>query len=130
MLTRNISISRLVKLCGILLGAVVLLSVYSQSAIAVDGAAAQLTKVENKKVCMVTNKLFEKDQIPVSVEGKTYYGCCEMCKAKLENSVAQRSAVDPISKKQVDKATAVIGAAGDGSVFYFESEENLKKFQP
>ena len=77
---------------------------------------------------MITNQLFVKEQIPVEVEGKTYYGCCEMCKAKIKNNPASREATDPISGNKVDKAESVIGATDDGSIYYFETEENLEKF--
>lgn len=112
-----------------------LLSLFVIAAFSTGSALAQnsstaLTEVEGKKVCMITDQLFIKDQIPVDVEGKTYYGCCEMCKAKLKNHAENRTAVDPISGKQVDKAEAVIGAAPDGSIFYFESEENLNQYNP
>lgn len=86
-----------------------------------------LTKVDPKTVCMVNEMAMGKEQIPVEVDGKTYYGCCEMCKKALANDAAKRSAVDPVSGKTVDKAKAVIAAQEDGRVFYFESEENLAK---
>lgn len=95
-----------------------------------QNSSNSLTEVEGVKVCMVTDQLFVKDQIPVELEGKTYYGCCEMCKGKLKNNPDSRVAIDPISGNQVDKAQAVIGAAPDGSVYYFESEENLAKYKP
>lgn len=95
-----------------------------------QNSSSSLTEVEGVKVCMVTDQLFVKDQIPVELEGKTYYGCCEMCKGKLKNNPDSRVAIDPVSGKQVDKAQAVIGAAPDGSVYYFESEENLAKYKP
>jgi YHS domain-containing protein len=84
--------------------------------------------VEAKKVCMVNNQVFDKDQIPVVVDGKTYYGCCEMCKERLSKDAAIRSAVDPVSGKTVDKATAVIGALPDGKVLYFESETTFGQY--
>ncbi|NIP38298.1 MAG: hypothetical protein GWO07_12990 [Candidatus Dadabacteria bacterium] len=87
-----------------------------------------LTQVESKYVCMITNKLFADEQIEVDIDGKKYYGCCEMCKGRLEQNIANRKAFDPVSGKEVDKATAVIGAAANNSVYYFESEENLKSF--
>jgi YHS domain-containing protein len=87
-----------------------------------------LVVVETKYVCMINNQRFAKEQIPVVVAGKTYYGCCEMCKAALKNKPANRVAVDPVSRKQVDKAKAVIGADSSDRVVYFESMENLKKF--
>lgn len=95
-----------------------------------DQGTNTVTEVEGIKVCMVTNQLFVKDQIPVELEGKTYYGCCEMCKGKLMNNPESRVAIDPVSGNQIDKADAVIGAAADGSIYYFESEENLKKYNP
>ena len=56
---------------------------------------ASLRKIEDpKKVCMVNNTVFEKDQIPVQVSGKTYYGCCEMCKERLAKDAAARTATD------------------------------------
>ncbi|MES1243823.1 MAG: hypothetical protein ABUT39_19615 [Acidobacteriota bacterium] len=96
--------------------------------VGVAAAAPGLQRVETKKVCMVNNQVFEKDQIPVTVEGKTYYGCCEMCKERLTKDAAMRSAVDPVSGKTVDKATAVIGALPDGKVLYFESETTFGQY--
>ena len=62
------------------------------------------------------------------MDGKTYFGCCEMCKGRLAKDAAVRSATDPVSGQAVDKATAVIGASADGKVLYFESEETFSKF--
>ncbi len=95
---------------------------------ALEGANTKLTKVEPVKVCMVNNTLFAKDQIRVEVEGKTYFGCCAMCKERLTKDPKSRTAIDPVSKQSVDKATAVIGANSAGRVFYFENEENLAAF--
>lgn len=77
---------------------------------------------------MITNKLFADEQIEVDVEGKRYYGCCEMCKAKLQGDVTSRQAQDPVSGKTVDKALAVTGADSSGDIFYFENEKNLAVF--
>jgi YHS domain-containing protein len=93
-----------------------------------DAAKPELKRVETKKVCMVNNQVFEKDQIPVTVEGKTYYGCCEMCKERLSKDAAARTAVDPVTGKPVDKATAVIAAMPDGKVLYFESQETYEQY--
>lgn len=90
---------------------------------------AALQVVENKFVCMINNQRFNKAQIPVEVEGRTYYGCCEMCKGRLSNDPKSRVATDPVSGKEVDKAKAVIGATADGEVFYFENVENLKRYK-
>jgi len=98
-----------------------------------DSSAAQpsgkLTKVDDhKRVCMVTNKAFPDDQIAVEVEGKTYYGCCEMCKGRLASDAKLRTATDPVSGKPVDKSEAVIAADTKGKVFYFENDENLAAY--
>ena len=87
-----------------------------------------LKRVDAKYVCFVTKHSFDKEQIPVEVDGKTYYGCCDMCKAKLKEDAGQRCDVDPVSGKQVDKATAVIAADSKGNVFFFENDANLKKY--
>jgi len=94
-----------------------------------DSSSPSLVQVESKYVCMMTDHLFPKEQIPVVVENKTYYGCCEMCEARLKSSAESRVAVDPVSGQQVDKAVAVIGATPEGGVYYFESVENLKSFK-
>lgn len=86
-----------------------------------------LTKVDPKTVCMVNEMAMGKEQIPVEVDGKTYYGCCEMCKNTLATNDAKRVAKDPISGKVVDKATAVIAQNEEGRVFYFENDANLAK---
>lgn len=95
---------------------------------AATGLAEALKRVETKYVCMVNDQLFPKEQIPTTVEGKTYYGCCEMCASKLSSESAMRHAKDPVSGKEVDKATAVIGATKEGAVHYFENNENLETF--
>src|SRR5262245_65684946 len=86
--------------------------------LAAPAAAEPLKKVQPKRVCMVNNTLFDKDQIPVAVDGKTYFGCCEMCKGRLAEDASIRQATDPVSNKPVDKAKAVIGAKPDGKVLY------------
>lgn len=91
-------------------------------------AAEKLTIVPNEKVCMVTNMLFPKAQIPVTHAGKTYYGCCENCKKTLAEDAKARVATDPVSGKQVDKASAVIAAREDGSVIYFENKKTFEKY--
>ena len=107
----------------------ILLLVFNGFTIAAEKANEnKVTKVEPVKVCMVNNKVFDKDQVPVEVDGKTYYGCCEMCKKTLKEHAEYRSGVDPVTGKQVDKAKAVIGAKADGSTLYFESQENLDKY--
>ncbi|MFO0639725.1 MAG: hypothetical protein U0183_10985 [Polyangiaceae bacterium] len=88
--------------------------------------APSLTRVDDRStVCMVTNRFMGRAQIAVPVAGKTYFGCCEMCKARLGQEPALREAEDPYSHRQVDKAGAIIARDAEGNVFYFESKANL-----
>ena len=80
-------------------------------------------QVPNELVCMVNDAYMGKPQIAVPVNGKTYYGCCQMCKAKLESVQEIREGRDPVSGVIVDKASAVIGAGPDWTAYYFENEE-------
>lgn len=107
------------------------LALFAVPAMAQDKAAegVALTPVKTELVCMVNDAVFAKPQIPVEVNGKTYYGCCHMCKERLAKDITVRMATDPVSGKQVDKADAVIGQAADGRAFYFESAENLKSYR-
>lgn len=90
-----------------------------------------LTRVEDPSlVCMVNNTFMGKPQIPVDIDGKTYFGCCPMCKDRLANEAETRSAVDPVSGLAVDKAAAVIAQDANGNVLYFASEDNLRNYRP
>ena len=88
-----------------------------------------LTRIEAQYVCMINDAAFAKPQIAIVVGGKTYYGCCKMCKERLTNDPSSRTATDPVSGKSVDKADAVIGKAADGTVYYFENEKNMKQYK-
>jgi YHS domain-containing protein len=77
---------------------------------------------------MVNNRYMGTPQIPVLVDGKTYYGCCKMCEARLKQEARLWSSVDPVSRRTVDKATAVIARDLAGDVLYFESEESLRSY--
>ena len=90
--------------------------------------SAALTKVDAKHVCMVTNRVYENEQIPISVGTKTYYGCCEMCKEKLATEKSTREAIDPVTRRTVDKASAIFGATPSGEVLYFENAQNFNTF--
>ena len=86
-----------------------------------------LTIVDAEFVCMVNDAAYDQEQVRVDVDGKTYYGCCDMCKARLAKDVRLRVAIDPVTGKQVDKAKAVIAKDSYKRVYYFESTENLEK---
>jgi len=69
-------------------------------------------------------------QIPVEVEGITYYGCCQMCVKKLqENIQGVRFSRDPVTNEKVDKANAVIVRnVQDETVSYFGSKASANEF--
>ncbi len=111
---------------GILLGAVALVGSV-RSGTAAGEERAPLSVVDSEFVCMVNDASYDRPQVPVDVDGKTYFGCCEMCKARLADDPALRVAIDPVSGKEIDKAEAIIASDAYDRVFYFESEETLKK---
>src|SRR5690606_18794739 len=98
----------------------------------IAAAATQYKKgdlVPTEEVCMVNDAFMAKKQLLVKYKGKAYYGCCEMCKERIPKEAAVRVAIDPLSKKEVDKASAAIAITGDqGEVSYFENEENYRKY--
>jgi len=103
--------------------------VLSLLSFSVAEASEGLKIVPNKDVCMVTNVYFGRPQIPVVQGGKTYYGCCEMCKTTLTTDASSRTAADPVTGARVDKAKALIAALPDGSVLYFENQTNFAKYK-
>jgi YHS domain-containing protein len=91
--------------------------------------ASSFTLVTDRSlVCMVNNQFMGQPQIPIELDGRAYYGCCEMCKGRLESDPSSRVSSDPVSGKTVDKATAVIGRAGDGRVLYFENDQTFATY--
>jgi YHS domain-containing protein len=97
-----------------------------------SGAAlpAGLTRVADpSQVCMVNDQYMGKPQIPVEVEGRTYYGCCPMCKDKLNNQASARLAQDPVTGEQVDKSSALMVQDAAGKILYFASEATLSRYR-
>lgn len=91
--------------------------------------ASSLTLVTDRSlVCMVNNQFMGRPQIPIEVDGRTYYGCCEMCKGRLGSDPSSRVSTDPVSGNTVNKATAVIGRAGDGRTLYFENNQTFAAY--
>lgn len=85
--------------------------------------------VPSDLVCMVNDAYMGRLQFEVPYEGKTYYGCCEMCVERIPNDPSVRKAVDPNSGMEIDKADAFIVLAGtQGQVDYFENEESYRAF--
>ncbi|HLL25417.1 MAG TPA: TRASH domain-containing protein [Kofleriaceae bacterium] len=91
---------------------------------------AGMTRVADpSQVCMVNDQFMGRPQIPVEVEGRTYYGCCPDCKTKLDQQPAIRTAADPVSGEAVDKAKAIIVQDATGKVLYFASEDTLRRYR-
>ena len=87
-------------------------------------------QVPNELVCMVNDAYMGKPQIAVPVNGKTYYGCCQMCVKKLNEQESARTAFDPHSGKKVDKVDAYIVLLDEqGTVGYFESQKSYETFK-
>jgi len=84
----------------------------------------------NEKVCMVNDRFMGVSQIPIDVNGTTYYGCCENCVEKLQKNLGDvRFGSNPLNDTKVDKASAIIVQdKNNGSVFYFASQEDAQLF--
>lgn len=91
-------------------------------------ANANWKVVPNETVCMVTEAHFTRPQIPVKVDGKTYYGCCANCKKTLTEDKKSRTAQDAFTGESVDKAKAVIAANDLGEVRYFLNKKNFENY--
>jgi len=79
-------------------------------------------------VCMMQDMVLEKPGIPIQFDGKTYYGCCDMCKEKIRTAPdVYTRALDRVAGKKIDKATAYIYNL-NGDAFYFSSDANRKAF--
>lgn len=120
-------------LLGILaFASVFLVSCNNTKAEATQKAVTQFTTgdiVPNDQVCMVNNAFMGKKQLEVQHEGKTYYGCCENCQLRIPEEENARMAYDPISKKLIDKATAIIAISDkNDNVVYFENKTNYETF--
>lgn len=84
-------------------------------------------QVPNDLVCMVNDAYMAKAQIPIGVNGKIYYGCCNMCVETLNEKETARMAVDPVTGEAVDKSEAFIVLVNKrGEVAYYKSEGSYK----
>src|SRR5438093_11926943 len=90
------------------------------------GASGNVEKREY--VCMMQDMVLTRPGIAIQYEGKTYYGCCEMCKQKIKNEPGKYTkATDPVSKKPVDKAESFVYGIEE-TAYYCSSEANRKTF--
>lgn len=123
--------NKLIKI--VLVGALAACSSESTPPVSTPSVAALpagLSRVaDTSQVCMVNDQFMGRPQIPIAVEGRTYYGCCAMCKDRLGKDPATRFARDPVTGEQVDKSLAVIIQDASGKVMYFASEETLQRFR-
>lgn len=83
---------------------------------------------EVSHVCMVNDRYTGSPQIPVDVDGRRYYGCCQGCVRRLESDVRVRISIDPVTRRIVDKADSIIAVDKDGRVYYFESMDSFERF--
>ena len=88
---------------------------------------------EKNKVCMVNNfynPMADFTEFKVSVQKKSYYGCCAMCKDKLKMSSNHRMASDPLTNERISKADAYIVAdkTNKGKTIYFKNKSNFLKW--
>lgn len=81
------------------------------------------------QVCMVNDQYMGKPQIPIAVEGRTYYGCCPMCKDRLANQPTSRVGKDPVTGNDVDKSVALMVKDASGKILYFENEDSLRRYK-
>ena len=97
------------------------LSILGTGAVLAAAEGEQLKQVEAKYICFINKRAFKSPQTPVTIEGKTYYYCCDDCKETLVKDPKSRMDTDPVSHKEVAKISAVIGADSKGKVYFFES---------
>src|SRR5438132_9587956 len=97
--------------------------------LAKDNGGESLKQVTPSFVCFINKKYFKKAQEPVTVDGKTYFACCANCVDQLKNDPRSRVDKDPVSGKEIDKATAAVGTDKEGNVYFFENPANLKKYR-
>ena len=91
---------------------------------------AGLSRVADlSQVCMVNDQFMGRPQIPVEVDGRTYFGCCAMCQQRIQSEPAVRAAQDPVTGEPVDKARAIIVQDAAGKLFYFASEATLRDYR-
>jgi len=87
--------------------------------------------ISHNKICMVDD-IYQGDYPTLSVRlsNNTYYGCDSKAIHELSSKQDVRFAIDPVTKRKVDKSLAVVGLhpKRDGKVLYFESNETLKKY--
>jgi hypothetical protein len=92
--------------------------------------SGKLLRIEDPStICMLSNRyLGGKPQVLAAVEGGSYYGCCAGCAARLANTPSARTAIDPVTQHEVDKASAVLARDASNRVLYFENEATFARY--
>lgn len=93
-----------------------------------EASKKEIKPVNPELVCMVNDSVMKAPQMPVQVDGKIYYGCCEGCVKALQSDRSVRVAKDPITGHEVDKAKAFILAGPKRKALYFESQETAREY--
>src|SRR3546814_9013782 len=63
--------------------------------------------LDHSLICMVSSSFRGKQQLPVIINGKTYYAYCQTCVWKLNHVSELRYATDPLTGEKIDKASAI-----------------------
>ncbi len=92
---------------------------------------SQSDTISHNKICMVDD-IYQGDYptLAVLLSANTYYGCDAKAIHELSSKQDVRFAIDPVTKRKVDKASAVIGLnpKRDGKVLYFESKTTFTQY--
>ena len=92
---------------------------------------SQNDTISHSRICMVDD-IYQGDYptIPVVLSSNKYYGCDAKAIHELSSKQDIRFAIDPVTKRKVDKALAVVGlhSKRDGKVLYFESKETFDQY--
>lgn len=92
---------------------------------------AQTDTISHSKVCMVDD-IYQGDYptLPIPILNTTYFGCDHKATRDLLAKPELRVAIDPITKRTVDKALGIIAIdpKRDGKVLYFESMVTFSQY--
>ena len=95
--------------------------------VAGQAAAEPIERVDAKHVCMVNNTVFDKDQIAVNVDGKTYFGCCDVQAGRLRPTRPRVPRRDPVtaSRRQGRRHRRDAGR----QVLRFENDKTFSQYK-
>lgn len=88
-------------------------------------------EIQHSRVCMVNGDIKLHSVRSVTVNGKTYWGCCQHCISLLRYNTAQvRFTTDPVTGKKINKADAVIFPDPHNSrrAMFFQSDSTYEQY--